>query len=179
MQPVTPKATPYDRTTILLHWMTAFLVIEQWLSAQIIDDFSGYWRIFVRSLHITLGIILALVLIARIVWRSSSGRRLAASDPPLLEAVAKATHWGLYLLMAVAVGLGMFYTWVRGDHVFGLFTLPAFDPGNKALRHQIGDLHGTIANIILIVAGIHAFAALFHHYIWRDRLLARMIPGLR
>jgi cytochrome b561 len=48
-----------------------------------------------------------------------------------------------------------------------------------SVKDNVGDLHGTIATIILIVAGLHAAAGLFHHYVWRDGTLRRMIPGLR
>ena len=74
------------------------------------------------------------------------------------------------------VAVGLFLVWVRGDSFFGLFTVPAFDPGNKALRHNIEELHGTIA-IILILAGLHAAASLIHHYLWHDNVLRRMLPS--
>jgi cytochrome b561 len=54
--------------------------------------------------------------------------------------------------------------------------VPAFDPANKALRHLIGDWHALAANAILILAGVHAAAALFHHFILRDGVLRRMLP---
>jgi cytochrome b561 len=66
---------------------------------------------------------------------------------------------------------------VRGDSYFGLFTVPAFDPGNKALRENVEDLHGTIATIILVLAGLHASAGLLHYYLWHDGVLRRMLPG--
>ena len=50
MQPVTPTSRWYDPTTIAFHWLTAFLVAEQWLGAQTIDWFpSGTPRIDARS----------------------------------------------------------------------------------------------------------------------------------
>jgi cytochrome b561 len=38
-------------------------------------------------------------------------------------------------------------------------------------------VHEYLANTLLILAGIHACAALMHHYIFRDRTLVRMVPG--
>ena len=49
-------------------------------------------------------------------------------------------------------------------------------PGDRALVHQIGDWHALAANALLIVAGVHAAAALFHHYILHDETLRRMLP---
>ena len=59
MQPVNTSATRYDITTIIFHWATAILVVEQWLGAQIIDWFPrGAPRVDARSVHITGGVLL-------------------------------------------------------------------------------------------------------------------------
>jgi len=91
--------------------------------------------------------------------------------------LAKTVHYVLYALLIVMVLVGIFLVYVRGDNFFGLFSVPAFDPNNKALRHNVGELHGTIATIILILAGLHASAGLIHHYLWHDGVLRRMLPG--
>jgi cytochrome b561 len=72
--------------------------------------------------------------------------------------------------------LGGPYTWARGDSIFNVFTIPKMVPGDPALEHQISDWHALAANALLIVAGVHAAAALFHHYILRDETLRRMLP---
>jgi cytochrome b561 len=180
MQPVSPAATRYDTTTIIFHWATAILVVTQWLGAQVIDLFpSGAPRVDARSVHITCGLLLAAILVGRIIWRLTKGRRLPLADGPVLNLVAKATHWGLYALIAAMVLVGMTLTWTRGDSIFNLFKLPAFDPGNHALAGQVQEIHATIGWIIVGVAGLHAAAALFHQYVWRDRLLDRMLPRTR
>ena len=94
----------------------------------------------------------------------------------MLLAIARVTHWLLYALLVVAVGFGIANVWVRGDSIFNLFRIPPYDPGNRALMHLIGDRHALFANAVLIVAGVHAAAALFHHYILRDATLRRMLP---
>ncbi|HEX5127139.1 MAG TPA: cytochrome b/b6 domain-containing protein, partial [Rhodocyclaceae bacterium] len=60
-----------------------------------------------------------------------------------------------------------------------LLKIPAFDPGNKALRSMVGDLHALFANAVIIVAALHAAAGLFHHYVWKDNVLRRMLPAPR
>ena len=39
------------------------------------------------------------------------------------------------------------------------------------------EVHELLANALLILAGIHAAAALIHHYVFGDRTLVRMLPG--
>ncbi len=168
----------YDSVTLCLHWLTAALVVEQWVGAQVIDDFaSGGPRIAARSVHISLGLILGLVLIARILWRATRGRKLPPADQGFLQVIAKAAHWLLYALLVAIIPVGIFLVWVQGDSYFGLFSVPAFDAGNKILRHNVAEAHGLLANAILIVAGLHALAALVHHFVWHDNVLRRMLPG--
>jgi cytochrome b561 len=168
----------YDLPTIWFHWAVALLVLVQWVIAQVIDWFpSGMPRVEARSVHISLGLCLAILLAARILWRSTRGRVLPPADKGALQTLVKTVHYALYALLIAMVLVGIFLVYVRGDNFFGLFTVPAFDPNNKALRDNIGELHGTIATIILILAGLHASAGLIHHYLWHDGVLRRMLPG--
>ena len=178
MQPVSPTAVRYDRATMLFHWATALLVIGNWLGAQVIDWFPrGPLRVDARSVHITVGVLITALLIGRVIWRLTEGRRLPLADKGALNVVAKGTHWALYLLLFAMVGLGLFLTWTRGDSLYNLFKLPSFDPGNKALPDQVQELHATVGYCILALAGVHASAALFHRFVWHDGVLARMLPG--
>ncbi|MBY0612166.1 MAG: cytochrome b [Beijerinckiaceae bacterium] len=178
MQPVSPNAQRYDTRTIVFHWTIAVLVVLQWLSAQTIDLFPrGPLRVDARSVHIMLGVLTGAVLLARIIWRATEGRRLPLADKGVLNLVAKATHWGLYALLTAMVLVGLFLAWTRGDSIFNLFSIPAYEPGNRALVHQVEELHGTIGWIIIAVAGLHSAAALFHRYFLKDGVLQRMLPS--
>jgi cytochrome b561 len=179
MQPVRVDNPRYDTTTIVLHWTTACLVLAQWLGAQIIDWFpSGPMRVDVRSVHTTGGVLLGMLLVGRIVWRMTKGRRLPVIGSGFLPITANLTHIGLYILVGLMVVAGIALAWARGDSIFNLFSIPAYDPGNRALADQIQDVHATIGWLILALAGLHASAALTHRYIWHDRVLSRMLPGL-
>ena len=166
----------YDRTTISLHWITAALVVILWVIGQTADWFphgwfnTGYW-----SIHVVLGFFLAAVIAWRIFWRSSGGRRLPAADAGTLNVLAKATHYGLYLLLLVVIVLGVTNAFVRGYNLFDLVSLPQI--GDRAWRKPITHWHGLAANILLGLAALHAAAALFHHYVLRDRVLGRMAPA--
>lgn len=167
----------HDATVIRLHWLTAVLVGLLWLIGQTIDFApSGPLRVDYRSVHIVLGVALAVVLLVRVGWRLRHDGMLPPLDTGLLAYAAKAIHLVLYALLGLAVGLGLANTWVRGDSLFGLMSIPAFDPGNTALRRTVGGWHELAANAVLIVAGLHAAAALFHHLILRDATLNRMLP---
>ncbi len=177
MQPVSANARRYDGMTIAFHWLTAILVITQWLGAQTIDWFPrGPLRVDARSFHIAFGVALAAILAARIVWRASKGRRLPLADAGALNVIAKGTHWALYTLLVAMVAAGLVLEWTRGDSIFNLFSVPAYDPGNHALVERMQHVHGLIGWAILALAGLHAAAALVHRYLWHDGVLNRMLP---
>ena len=173
----TPDQNParYDRATIGFHWLAAILVAAQWLGAQVIDWFPrGPLRVDARSMHIAIGAALLLIMVARLAWRLTRGRQLPAIRPGLTHVLAKATHLGLYLTVFAMLFVGLFAAWARGDSLFNLVTIPAYDPGNHALGEKVVGLHDTIGWIIIGLVGLHAAAALVHQYLWRDGLLQRM-----
>ena len=178
MPHMTEPSLPYDRRTIALHWLTAALVMSLWVLGQTIDWFpKGTPRIFARSAHISLGVALALVLVARIGWRFG-GRavHLPAAGLGWLDKMATLVHWLLYGLLVATVALGVTNTWVRGDTIFNLFKIQSLYSNDTGLRETIEDWHALAAHTLLVVAGLHAAAALVHHFVWRDDVLRRMWP---
>ncbi|HEY6514824.1 MAG TPA: cytochrome b/b6 domain-containing protein [Steroidobacteraceae bacterium] len=170
-------AVTYDRPSIVLHWLTAGLVAILWTLGQTIDFFpKGAPKIDARSVHISLGATLAVVLLVRVLWRAGAGRKLPLANSGWLGVAARIVHYGLYLLVAATVVLGILNAWQRGDTLFNLYTIPKLVPGDVALRRALQELHGDCADVVLIVAGLHATAALAHHYLLRDKVLRRMLP---
>jgi cytochrome b561 len=76
----------------------------------------------------------------------------------------------------LALSWGVWLVWVRGDNIFGLLQIPAFNPGNGALRQSQKEIHETLVSALLVLAGVHALMALAHHYIRRNGVLRRMMP---
>lgn len=178
---MTPLPSPtYSPRAVWLHWLTAGLILFQWFFGRNIDWFAaGPDRINARSFHMLVGLVV-LVFVAQRIWRRFSHPVAPASDGPRwARAAAVATHWSLYALVLAVLLAGLFTVWARGDSIFGLFKVPAFDPAHRALRHQAGDFHGLLANIVLGLAAFHALAALVHEAVWKDGALGRMIPVLR
>jgi cytochrome b561 len=177
MRPAATQGPRHDPTTLVLHWFSAMLVVALWTIGQTVDVFpNGPLRIDYRSVHIVLGVLLGLVLVVRLAWRLTRRDILPPIDHGLLLVVARTTHWALYALLIATVVFGFAYVWTRGDSIFNAFQIPQMVPGDRALSHQIGNWHALAANALLIVAGMHAAAALVHHYILRDATLRRMLP---
>ena len=116
------------------------------------------------------------------------GLRLALGTPGLPQEMSELERWAakvahllLYALLVTIPVLGILLTWYRGDALsfFGLFTIPAPVSPDRDTARFIRELHSLCANLILILAGLHAAAALWHHYVRRDDVLKRMLPQTR
>jgi cytochrome b561 len=180
MQPISSSASSYDRTTIWFHWLTAFLVVAQWVGAETSDFWpKGPLRVDAISMHITFGVVLGLVVLARLVWRLTGGRRLPDAQKGILALAVQAMHWGFYLLILTVVGLGLSLVLLRSMSYFNLFMLPTVTDAARATFRSLHSNHELLAHAVMIALLLHAGAALVHHTVLRDGVLKRMIPGLR
>ncbi|WP_395698259.1 cytochrome b [Methylocella sp.] len=168
----------YDPLTIALHWSVAGLVVGLWIIGQVADLFpKGPLRGGLWSTHVVLGFFLAVLVVWRLAWRVSRGRRLPPSGGRALAIAAKAVQGLMYLTLLAVILLGVVNAFVRGFNLFGVFSLPQI--GDRELRKPITEWHELAANLLLALALLHAGAALFHHYALKDGVLLRMAPGLR
>ena len=174
--------TNYDGVAIFLHWATALLVIVQFAMANLWDSFDKPTRQGLESIHVSLGVLLSAVVLARIVWRLIPGHQRPAVVSGWVQLASKAVHYLLYLLLVAQAALGFGWRWAQGRPVefFGLFGIPGpYGELGRPTRHIFHDLHVNVAWAIVIIAGLHAIAALYHHYFLRDRVLKRMLPAAR
>jgi cytochrome b561 len=172
----------YGAISQATHWLTVALVLLAWFLGQFGDAFPrGPSRDMALFVHISAGLAILALLIVRLAWR-------LASAPPTAEPTP-CGHWAgrasalahavLYLLLAAVPIVGIVVQFARGNPlpIFGLFEIASPWPADRALSRSIREIHEFAANALLIVAGLHAVAALGHHWILRDRTLQRMLPG--
>jgi cytochrome b561 len=174
--------TNYDKVAIMLHWLTALLVVTQFALAETWDYFAKPTRESLQSLHVSLGALLTLVIVVRIVWRLIPGHQRPSIVSGWVRLSSKAVHYLLYVLLVIQAGLGFAFRWAQGHPAsfFGLFAIPGpFGAVDRPTRHIIHDLHEKVGWSIIILAAGHAFAALYHHYKLHDRVLGRMFPPAR
>jgi cytochrome b561 len=172
----------YDMIAIGLHWTAALLVAVQFLLGVTWDYFPKPTVGEMQSIHISLGVLLTAVVVARIVWRFVPGHQMSSLDAGWMKLASKGVHYLLYALLVVQAGLGFAWRWAQGHDVsfFGLFAIPGpYGALARPTRHLIAESHQYIAWTIVILAGLHALAALYHHYKLHDRVLERMLPIAR
>lgn len=174
--------TDYDNVAVSLHWVTAALVLFQFVSAETWDWPGKPTRHAMESIHVSLGILLTAVIVARVAWRLIPGHQRPSIVSGWVEMASKAVHYLLYALLVGQAVLGFLFRWAQGHPLsfFGLFAIPSpVGAVDKATRHTFHDLHEKAGWAIIILALGHALAALYHHYGLQDRVLGRMLPMAR
>jgi cytochrome b561 len=170
--------TDYDWVSILLHWATAFLVVANFTLAQIWDWFAKPTKGLMEDTHMSFGVLLAVVIVARLVWRLIPGHQISSLETGWVRIASKGAHYLLYALLVAEAALGFAFRWGAGRPMefLGLGIAPLIGEIARPLRRELREFHEWIGWAIIILASLHALAALYHHYVLKDRVLERMLP---
>jgi cytochrome b561 len=182
MKPYTTRA-PFDAATRWLHWITVVLVLAQfvtiWGHENVADPNNAH---LLLTWHRSLGVCVWLVTAVRLLWRLKGAFLPPFPDAmtPLHRFIAKANEFTLYALLLIQplTGLGMSLARGRSFELF-FASMPALMARDKALAIALGSAHEFAGWAILALVLLHAIAALLHHYLWRDGVLASMAPWFR
>jgi cytochrome b561 len=133
------------------------------------------------TFHISFGITILLLIVARLAWRLAHPVAPESSLPPWQRLSAEAVHWLLYVLVLATTITGWLFASFRGWAVslFYLVPLPMLASDNAAAGKTIDGWHQAMEWTLLVVIGIHVAAALVHMFIYRNRVMQRMLPGQR
>jgi cytochrome b561 len=171
----------YDNFSMTLHWLTVFLGRDAVFAGRVWGFTARPVRSSMIIKHMSFGILLTALLLIRIAWRLTPGHRVRDAVEGWVEFASKGVPYLLYCLLAVQAALGFVLRW-SGNEAMSFFELlipSPFAPFSKPAHELVGEAHNWIGWTIIILAGGHATAALFHHFVLRDNVLWRMLPGLR
>jgi len=155
----------YDRVSIWLHWLVAAMVLIQFATGW----FWGFFergsepRMYLFRTHLAVGTAILALAVVRIGWR------LTHPAPPLPAGMSRPTT------IAARATHGLLYLAILVQPAVGLLTITAF---GKSLGRWPRDLHVALPNIIAAIVLLHIAAAIWHHFVRRDGLLVRMLPGI-
>lgn len=177
-QTSTTRTPAYDAVARTLHWLTALLVVMQfvigWTMPHVHKDTRPDGLI---AWHLGVGTLLITVVALRVVWRLLH-RPAPQALSPLLAAASSVTHVALYAALLIVPLLGWINASSRGWTVklASVVPYPSLSATGSALGHQMGDIHGTLAWVLFALIGLHIAAAAFHHWVLRDEVLRGMLP---
>lgn len=177
---VRDTATGYGVVSRGFHWLMALVIVAMfalgiWMVD--LDYYSPYYH-SAPDLHKSVGILLLIALALRFGWRLASIKPADDELTSFERTAARVVHWGFYPLLLALMVSGYLISTADGRpiDVFGLFSIPS--PGeNKGLEDTAGEVHAWLAYSVIVLAAVHAAAALKHHVIDRHRTLSRMWSG--
>jgi cytochrome b561 len=168
----------YTPVAVGLHWVMAALILATWSIAIVVGDMPlSPARIAGFSWHKWIGTTVFFLVIVRLIWRATHpAPKLDIAVPAWQKKAMELTHLALYILMIAIPVIGWVMSSAKGYTVnyFGLFDLPDLVDQNKNLGHQLKEVHEWLANVLMVLVGLHILAAVKHHFIDKDGLLYRM-----
>jgi cytochrome b561 len=171
----------YTRTAMTLHWLVAILLLSQFAFGWYLSDIPrgvparGYFV----NLHKSCGMLIAVLIVLRLVWR------LSHRPPPLPDTLprwqqraAAASHNMLYVLMLImplSGYLGSNFS-KHGVNFFNVVKLAPWGPDNKLVYTIFNQTHLISSWLLLALVLLHVAAAFKHLVIDHDTLFSRMLP---
>ncbi len=190
----------YTVVAIALHWAIAIGILAMipfgwWMGDLIHEPATRAHGVAAIQLHKSIGLSILMLSLTRLAWR------LFNPPPPLPAGMAAwerfaatATHWAFYAVMIALPLSGWVYVSTGYDWQgrplevptlwFGLFEVPHLPiaAADNATRQQAASgsisAHSLLAWGAIGLAALHVGAALKHHVVNKDGVLARMVPGL-
>jgi cytochrome b561 len=168
----------YGTTAKVFHWLIVALLLVQYLIGWLMPDIHrgppGVPMIF----HISFGILILMLIVLRFAWRLAHPVAPESSLPPWQRLSSEAVHWLLYGLVLATTITGWVFASFRGWGVsfFFMTPIPMLASENAAAGKAIDGLHQAMGWALLAMIGIHVAAALVHLFVYRDRIMQRMLP---
>ena len=175
--------TRYAGMAIGLHWLMAALIIAAFSLGWTLADMEfSPQKLRWLSWHKWLGITLLGLAALRLGWRlTHPAPPLPATLPVWQQWAAHAVHLLLYGLMFAIPLSGWLFSSAKGIPVvyLGVLPLPDLISANETAAGGLRTLHAVLNYALLAAVGAHVGAALKHHFIECETVLARMLPIVR
>lgn len=177
--PHTPITT-YGRTAVALHWIVAaclLFAVALGLFLGNVEESDTTEQIL--AIHKSFGLTVFILACVRLVWR------LTHRPPPLpatmsaaQRVAANATHALLYVTILAMPVAGYVAVAARGRETrfFGLFEVPQWTPLSRMLSQNATTVHVYGQYLLYALLAAHIGAALYHRFVLKDDVLARMWP---
>lgn len=168
----------YGTFAKILHWLVGGILSGQFALGWLMPNVRrGMQPGPAMHVHISIGIVVLALIVVRWLWRITHPVAADFSLPRWQRNASRAVHSLLYLLVFVTTLSGWLYASARGWSLtfFGLFPLPALVAQASPIGRTLGEMHETIVWVLLGAIGVHVLGALMHAFVYRDRVMQRML----
>ncbi|HEU0152091.1 MAG TPA: cytochrome b [Arenimonas sp.] len=181
--PIKNDADRWGWISLGIHWLTVVMVLGLVVVGFLMQEMPNSPAKFnLYSMHKMFGLTVLGLTVLRLLWRLFAGTPAPVAGTPRWQAAAASlAHGALYLILLAMPVSGWLYHSASGYPPrnlswFGLFKLPSLSDRDEGLRDAALAAHEWLFIALAVIVTVHALAALKHHYVDRDRTLARMLP---
>ncbi len=170
----------YGTTAKIFHWLIVALLTVQYPIGWLMPDLHrGMTPGAPMTFHVSFGIVILVLIVLRFVWRVTHPVAPESRLPPWQRLSSEAVHRLLYVLVLATTITGWLFASFRGWSIslFYLVPLPMLASDSAEAGKAIDGLHQAMELALLVVIGLHVAAALAHRFIYRDRIMQRMLLG--
>jgi cytochrome b561 len=169
----------YTRVAVALHWIIGAGILAEVAFGYYLRDVArgSPTRGPMVNLHKSIGIVLGVAIVARLVWRLTHRPPPLPSDvPPWQSRAARANHAAMYLCMTVIplAGYAASNFSKYGIKLFGQWTLPPWGPDLPQVYTALNTLHDYAAYALMGLVALHVAATLKHAWVDRDHPFSRL-----
>ena len=177
------KTERYTSTAIALHWLIGLMILTSFAVGFYMSGLKfSPEKLKLYNWHKWAGITIFMLVLIRCLWRLTHAVPPPPANMPAWQhKVADATHYVLYALMIVIPLSGWLMSSAKGFQTvyFGVVPLPDLLAKSKELGETLELVHRWLNYSMIAIVAVHAAAALKHHFIDKDDVLRRMLPGKR
>jgi cytochrome b561 len=173
--------TRYTSVAIALHWIIAVVIAGTFALGLYMHDLpASPLKLRLYSYHKWIGVTIFLLVVFRLLWRLTHHAPASPAHMPGWQRIAAAgSHLLLYVLTLIIPVSGWLFSSASGFKVvyLGKIPLPDLVGKDKVLAEQLQLTHELLNYLLAVVVLLHVAAALKHHWVDRDDVLKRMLPG--
>jgi cytochrome b561 len=170
----------YGITAKVFHWLIVALLVAQYVIGWLMPDIHrGMQPGAAMIVHLSIGLTILALIVLRFVWRLTHPVAPESLLAPWQRISSEAVHWLLYVMVFATTLSGWLFASFRGWTVsfFYLAPMPMLASDNVTAGRAIDGLHQAMEWTLLVLIALHVASAFAHLFIYRDRIMQRMLPG--
>jgi cytochrome b561 len=176
----------YDPLSRALHWLTAIAVTVAFILGP-----GGFGRLMSQGVdpagrsdivwHESLGILILALTALRLFWAWLRPGMARLTRPGWMHLAGRLMHFALWALLLALPATALLGLGSEGHPLtllggFRINKMPLIADSALAGLADWGEVHQFLGDAIMWLAGLHAAAAIFHHVVLKDGVLAAMWP---
>jgi cytochrome b561 len=170
------KKNSYGWISILLHWLTATLILCIWFIGNSIGSENIEHRNYWQHIHISVGLSSYFILLFRILWRFKSGHPVLIGQSRTIHTFGKIAHYLMLLFLIILLLSGPMIILMTGNAltIFDWISIESPFKYSQHLSNIAYQFHFFASSALILTVCLHISAAFKHMMFHEDETFARI-----